>query len=154
MSNIIHDSFTLERTFTKSIADVFDILASPAERKKWLGAGEHHTVEFFETDFRTNGLENMLYRFNEGTPFPGVELRYVNQFLDVVEDSRIVVSSRMSFGGVLVSISQETFELQPEGNGSKLIFTNQTAYFEGADGPQIRKQGWTTLLDRLHEIIG
>lgn len=149
----LHDTFSIERIYDKTPSQVFHAFGDPEKRKQWLGAGTHHTVEQFDTDFRVDGTETLRCRFGEGTPFPGVELCYFNQFLNLIEDERVVMSSRMSFAGNLVSISQETFELFEVGDQTRLVFTNQTAYFEGSDGPEIRKHGWGVVLDRLTEAL-
>jgi hypothetical protein len=33
------------------------------------------------------------------------------------------------------------------------VITFQGAFFEGADGPQIREMGWQALLDRLISVV-
>jgi hypothetical protein len=33
------------------------------------------------------------------------------------------------------------------------LFTEQGAYFEGADGPAVREEGWSKLLDQLTEKL-
>jgi len=48
-----------------------------------------------------------------------------------------------------ISASQATFELIADGKGTKLVFTEQAAFFANADGPQIREQGWRVLLEQL-----
>jgi hypothetical protein len=42
-----------------------------------------------------------------------------------------------------------TIELIPVDAGTRLVFTDQGAYFAGADGPQMREDGWRHLLERL-----
>jgi hypothetical protein len=39
--------------------------------------------------------------------------------------------------------------LLPKDKGTDLICVHQGAFFEGADGPQIREQGWRKLFDQL-----
>jgi hypothetical protein len=34
--------------------------------------------------------------------------------------------------------------------GTELILTHQGAFFEGADGPEMREEGWRKLLERLN----
>jgi len=41
----------------------------------------------------------------------------------------------------------------PSPKGTDLIFTEQAAFFEGADGPQIREEGWRKLLDNLEKTF-
>jgi hypothetical protein len=38
-------------------------------------------------------------------------------------------------------------------DGTKLVFTFQGAFFEGADGPQYREMGWRKLIGRLMEQL-
>ena len=40
-------------------------------------------------------------------------------------------------------------EVQPSGSGTALILTHQAAFFQGADGPEMREGGWKNLMDRL-----
>ena len=37
--------------------------------------------------------------------------------------------------------------------GTRLRFTHQAAFFEGADGPDVRRAGWQQLLDRLQASL-
>jgi uncharacterized protein YndB with AHSA1/START domain len=55
----------------------------------------------------------------------------------------------MAAAGRRFSASLATVELLPEGAGTRLAFTEQAAFFEGADGPALREQGWKALLDAL-----
>jgi hypothetical protein len=55
----------------------------------------------------------------------------------------------MSLGDRPISASLVTIELLPADQGTMLICTHQAAFFEGADGPQMREGGWRRLLDRL-----
>jgi len=56
-------------------------------------------------------------------------------------------------GDKIFSASLVTFEFLPSETGTDLIVTHQGAFFEGADGPEMREAGWRKLLDRLtHEF--
>jgi len=37
--------------------------------------------------------------------------------------------------------------------GTDVICTHQGAFFEGADGPQMREAGWQTLLNKLTSFL-
>ena len=100
-------------------------------------------------DFRVGGSEQFRYRFKEGTPFPGVELASNGHYFDIVPNQRIVTASSMAIGGRRISISLVTVELLPTATGTDLVLTHQAAFFEGADGPQMREAGWRKLLDQL-----
>ena len=55
----------------------------------------------------------------------------------------------MAMGEKAFSAALATFEFLPSETGTALIFTHQAAFFEGADGPEMREAGWRKLLDRL-----
>jgi uncharacterized protein YndB with AHSA1/START domain len=57
----------------------------------------------------------------------------------------------MTVGEKCISASLATFQFLPSGTGTDLIFTHQGAFFEGADGPEMREEGWRKLLEQLTE---
>lgn len=151
---VIHHTFVTERSYQASPERVFAALSDPGKKRLWYAAGDHHDVEKFEMDFRVGGTERSVYRFREGTPFPGVLLSNEGSFLDIEAGRRVVVASAMSLGGRRISASLCTFELLPTDVGTDLVLTHQGAFFEGSDGPEIREAGWRTLLDRLGAELG
>jgi uncharacterized protein YndB with AHSA1/START domain len=108
-----------------------------------------HTVEEFTSDFRVGGTERLRYRFKEGTPFQGVEITNQGTYQAIVPNRRIVSASTMAIANKPISASLVTVELVPTDHGTDLICTHHGAFFEGADGPQIREVGWRTLLDKV-----
>jgi uncharacterized protein YndB with AHSA1/START domain len=151
----IHNTFVIERSYPATPGQVFAALSNPAKRRRWLIEGQNHAVESFETDFRVGGRERGVMRFGPQTPFPGTQFAREGEFQDIVANERIVSTSAMGFGEKRFSISLETFELLPTEKGTDLIFTNQTVFFEGSDGPERRQEGWRKLLDKLEaELAG
>ncbi len=55
----------------------------------------------------------------------------------------------MSLGDRRISASLATVEFTATDKGTDLIFTDQGAFFEGSDGPKMREQGWSHLLDGI-----
>ena len=55
----------------------------------------------------------------------------------------------MTIAENIISASLGTIELLPTEGGTDLVFTHQAAFFEGADGPEMRQEGWRKLLDQL-----
>jgi uncharacterized protein YndB with AHSA1/START domain len=74
-------------------------------------------------------------------------------YQDIVPNRRIVFAYTMTVGNRRISASLATVELLPSGTGTDLIFTDQGAYLEGADGPEIRKAGWDGLLNSLEKSV-
>ena len=75
-------------------------------------------------------------------------------YLNIVPDRRIVMVYTMAFDGKNISASLGNVEFETVGAGTRLIYTEQGAFFDGADGPSSRKQGWNGLLERLAAALG
>lgn len=148
-SPTVHGNFTIERHYDAAPTRVFAAFADPAKKKSWFAASDSHEITAFESDFRVGGVERLHYRFGEGTPFPGAELTNDGYFHDIQPNRRIVTSSHMGLAGRAISVALVTIELTPRGDGTDVSCTFQGAFFEGSDGPEMRKGGWETLLDRL-----
>ena len=147
--SVVHSTFVVERSYPQTPEKVFAAFADAAKKRRWFGESEGHDIEEFGMDFRVGGSELARYRFKQGTPFPGVELRHEGTYQDVVANSRVVLASTMVLGDKRISASLVTIELLATDKGTDLICTHQGAFFEGADGPQIREAGWRQLLERL-----
>jgi len=148
-SPTVHGNFTIERHYQAAPSRVFAAFADPSKKKSWFAASDSHEITAFESDFRVGGVERLHYRFGEGSPFPGAELTNDGYFHDIQPERRIVTSSHMSLAGKPVSVALVTIELSPADGGTDVSCTFQGAFFEGSDGPEMRKGGWETLFDRL-----
>jgi uncharacterized protein YndB with AHSA1/START domain len=151
--SVIHNTFVIERTYPAPQERVFAAFADPTTKRRWFVEGEHHDVEHFEIDFRVGGKESARFRFKEGTPIQGLTCTSTTTYQDIVPNRRVVTASTMALGDKIFSASLVTFEFLPSETGTDLIVTHQGAFFEGADGPEMREAGWRKLLDRLtHEF--
>ena len=148
-SPAVHGNFTIERHYDATPARVFAAFADPSKKKSWFAASDTHEITAFESDFRVGGVERLHYRFGENTPFPGAELTNDGYFHDIQPERRIVTSSHMSLAGRPISVALVTIELTPTDGGTDITCTFQGAFFEGADGLEMRKGGWQTMFDRL-----
>lgn len=144
----IHDTFVLERRYPLPPEAVFETLADPELKRRWFAGGDH-PAETFEMDFRIGGTERTLFRLGDGSPFPGTAVVTEGRYEDIEPGRRVVVSSTMSLGERRISTALVTFELLANGSGTDLILTHQAAFYEGADGPEMRKDGWEKMLAAL-----
>ena len=142
--SVTHGTFVIERIYDASPARVFRAWADPAAKARWfVGSGEWKE-QLREIDFRVGGRERLTGVWPSGrvSAFDG-------RYCDIVPDRRIVYAYDMHLNGVRISVSLATVELEPEGAGTKLIFTEQAAFLDGFDGAASREQGTRGLLDRL-----
>jgi uncharacterized protein YndB with AHSA1/START domain len=149
---VIHDTFVIERTYPAPIERVFAFLSDPAKKLRWY-ADETSGAESFEMDFREGGTERNRYRMNERTPFPGAILANDGTYQDIVPGRRVVLATSMTLADRRISCSLITVELLESNGATEMILTHQGAFFEGSGGPEIRKDGWEHLLDRLGETL-
>jgi uncharacterized protein YndB with AHSA1/START domain len=133
---------------------VFAAFADEATKRRWFFEGGPHSLQHHELDFKVGGRERAQMKLGPGTPVAGKTLVNEGIYEDIVPSRRIVSAYRMSMDGKIFSVSLATIELLPAGSGTELLFTHQGAFFEGADGPAMRKNGWEKLLNKLAEELG
>jgi uncharacterized protein YndB with AHSA1/START domain len=75
-------------------------------------------------------------------------------YADLVEGERIVWAYTMAMGGAPFSASLSTVELLAADGGTELVYTEQGAFFAGADGLAMREHGWGELLTALGKSLG
>lgn len=148
----IHNTFVLERDFPQRLARVFSAFSQPALKRRWYAEGDHDILDF-HMDFRLGGDEKYRYRFREGHPIAGSEIANDSIFQDIVEEKRIVMTSRMSLNGKSIVVMLATFEFVPAENGTDLILTHQGAYIDWPDGAKMIEVGWGHLLDLLQKEL-
>jgi uncharacterized protein YndB with AHSA1/START domain len=146
---VVHNTFVIERSYPVKPERVFAAFADPAQKRRWSADGEHHQVQSYEHDFRVGGKEHYALGFNEGHPLMGLSLKSENVYREIVPNRRIIFTSTMAVADKCISVSLGTVELLPSAKGTDLILTFQSAFLEGADGPEMREAGWRKLLDKL-----
>jgi uncharacterized protein YndB with AHSA1/START domain len=148
--SIIHDTFTIERTYPAAPSRVFAAFASAEAKNIWGDTGDLGPADgqagIAEFDFRAGGRE----RF--GFKMAGTTFRYDARYYDIVPDQRIIYAYEMYAGDARISVSVATIEFAKSRDGTTLTVTEQGAYLDGIDGPQapsLRKEGVTEMLDNL-----
>lgn len=145
---VIHSTITIERSYAAAPQRVFAAWADPQLKRRWFAEGEGSAVEGYALDFRVGGSERASFRVE------GVGVFHNDGVIhDIVPGERIVCAYTMSAGERRISASLGTVELRPSGSGTRLVYTEQAAFFAGADGPKMREEGWRGLLARLDERL-
>jgi uncharacterized protein YndB with AHSA1/START domain len=151
--SVVHNTFVLERSYSKPPERVFAAFANPEIKQRWFADSRGHDVVAFDQDFRVGGVERLQYCLSEETPFPGAVLVNEGRYQDIIPNRRIVTASTMDLADRRISASLVTLEFVATEKGTDLIFTHQGTFFEGSGGPEMRQQGWQTLLDRLEKEL-
>ncbi|CAG7599714.1 hypothetical protein PAESOLCIP111_00333 [Paenibacillus solanacearum] len=132
-----HATFAIERTYPASPAKVYNAWADRSAKEKWFSK-----PEIFE--FRVGGRE-----YSAGGPPGGPVFVYDACYQEIVPEQRITYTYTLDSDGTRISVSIATIELIAADGGTKLIFTEQGAFFDGHDTPEIREHGTNELLDAL-----
>jgi uncharacterized protein YndB with AHSA1/START domain len=148
--SVIHDTFTIERTYPAAPSRVFAAFASAEAKNIWGDTGGLEPADgeagIAEFDFRAGGRERFGFKMN-GTTF-----RYDVRYYDIVPDQRIIYAYEMYADNARISVSVAAIEFAETSDGTALTVTEQGTYLDGIDGPQapaLRKEGVTEMLDNL-----
>jgi uncharacterized protein YndB with AHSA1/START domain len=146
--SVRHGSFILERRYDAAPARVFAAWAIPEQRSRWNIHGSW-TVSQQTFDFREGGEE--VKRFGP----PGSEPVHVarTRYEDIVPNRRIVMSSTTRDREALTSVTLLTVQIEPAGDGSKLVLTYQAVMLDEGDRIEHREEGWTSILDKLGKAL-
>ncbi|OCO98211.1 MULTISPECIES: SRPBCC family protein [unclassified Ensifer] len=137
--SVEHWSFTIERCFKATPEQVFTAFSEPAAKERWFvnveaGATVTH-------DFRVGGRETGRFSQDDETTYYDDTI-----YLDIVENRRIIFAYTMTENDRKISASVATVDIQPEGNGTRLVFTEQVAFLDGLDKLEYRRGGWEQLI--------
>jgi uncharacterized protein YndB with AHSA1/START domain len=142
-----HD-FTIERRVPQSPAQTFQAFANPALKRRWFHVPDGWTDAAWELDFRVGGGE-----LNMGRDPSGTLHEFRSRYHDIVDGERIVFAYDLLLDGQLISVSLTTIELRPDSEGTRLVFTEHGAFFDGLEDPAAREHGTGLLLDGLAAFL-
>jgi len=142
--SVVHSTFVVERSYPATPAKVFSAFSNPDAKRRWFFDPHDPMPSRHEMDFRVGGKE-----INAGCPSDG-QMHFFNAvYQDIVPDQRIVYSYELLFGETRVSVSLATIEFLAENGGTRLVMTEQGAFFDGHDTSATREHGTGELLDAL-----
>jgi uncharacterized protein YndB with AHSA1/START domain len=143
-----HAEFTIERRFGCTPQQTFSGFADPELKRQWFTVPGDWTDAEWELDFRVGGGE-----INRGRSPDGTYNSFESRFHDIVDDERIVFAYDLLYDHRLASVSLTTIEFLPDGDGTRLVFTEQGAFFDELDDPAAREDGTGKLLEALERLL-
>jgi uncharacterized protein YndB with AHSA1/START domain len=142
--SVEHATLVIERSYEASPERTFAAWADSEAKARWFGVPEGE----LELDFRVGGRER-----HEGTLPDGRVYTFRAVYHDILPAQRIVYAYDMLIDGVRISVSLATAEFRPEGDGTRLVFTEQGTFLDGHERPARREAGMGSLLDALGEEL-
>lgn len=155
MTSTTHASFIIERRYQHAPKRVFAAWSDPQAKRAWFVEGEGWDIRSYEMDFHEGGEEKSSFRFVKGEETFGEETLFSNEtvFNEIIANQRIIFTYSMARNGACFSISLASVEFSAEGQGTRLVFTEHAAFFDGADGVHMREAGWLELLLKLGDHL-
>ncbi len=147
--SVNHATFVIDRTYPAHPAKVFAAWADAAAKDVWMDDPDlQSNGTNSQLDFRVGGHE----RFGGLNP-DGSSYSYDATYYDIVPDRRIVYCYEMYAGDDRMSVSVATVDMVPDGDGTRLTYTEQGVFLDGIDKPEAREEGTTWLLDNLGKYL-
>jgi uncharacterized protein YndB with AHSA1/START domain len=152
MTKIVHDTFRIERIIAASPARVFAALTNAEKKLRWFAGPPSWKQHERTVDIRVGGREHL-----HGEHGSGMVSIFDAIYLDIVDGERVVYAYEMTVNGRKISTSLATFEVFPQPTGTKLVLTEQGAYYDDPDMAKYapngqnesRRQGTEGLMDKL-----
>ena len=142
--SVTHDTFALTCRYEAPPARVFAAWADADARRRWGAPFAGAALEHEAADFSVGG-EDVAICVVDGEP----AARVVTRYLDIVPERRIVLSEVIESDGRTEGVSLVSVEMAPEGDGTALTVTIQTAALDGSGLEGGVREGWAHSLDAL-----
>lgn len=146
--SVTHADFTIERRCDATPQQTFSAFSEPELKRQWFANPGNWPDAVWELDFRVGGRE-----VSSGGSPGGSHHAFKSRFHDIAEDERIVFAYDLLLDHRLVSVSLTTIGFFPDGDGTRLVFTEQGAFFDDLDDPAGREHGTGKLLDALERFL-
>jgi uncharacterized protein YndB with AHSA1/START domain len=146
--SVTHADFTIERRYRCTPQETFSAFSDPELKRQWFADPGNWPDAVWELDFRVGGSEVQ----SGGSP-GGRHNAFKSRFHDIVENERIVFAYDLLHDDRLISVSLTTIEFFADGDGTRLVFTEQGAFFDDPNAPAAREHGTGTMLDALGRFL-
>jgi uncharacterized protein YndB with AHSA1/START domain len=146
--SVTHADFTIERRFGCTPRQTLSAFADPDLKRQWFALPADWADAVWELDFRVGGGE-----VSRGRSPGGANFAFESRFHDIRDDERIVFAYDLVQDDRLMSVSLTTVEFFPDGDGTRMVFTEQGAFFDGLDSPAEREHGTGKLLEALGHLL-
>lgn len=145
---VVHGSFTIERLYPVTPAQVFHALSDPTAKAQWFGGGPGFTALERHMEVRPGGRERLRARWANG-----VVTTFDAQYFDVIPEARLMYAYEMHLNERKISVSLASLELEARGADTRLRLTEQGAFLDDFEDAGSREQGTQGLLDALGRAL-
>jgi uncharacterized protein YndB with AHSA1/START domain len=142
-------SFTISRLLKASPERVFAAWTTPEGKQAWFVAPNAEWKEVERRfDFRVGGTEILAGRWASG-----LVTRFDCTYRDIVPKQRVVYVYDMWLDERKISVSLATIDIRAEGDGTRMVVTEQGAFLDGYEDQGSRERGTNALMDQLQKSL-
>jgi uncharacterized protein YndB with AHSA1/START domain len=145
-----HGTFTLTRTWAASPARVFSAWSDPQIRSQWFsGPPDEWTALRRSIDFQPGGIEVLEGRINKS----GLVTLYQARFHLIEQDQRLIYAYDLHHGGSFHSVTLSSLVLEPDGERTRVSYTEQIVFLDGQDGTVSRRHGTELQFAMIEKVL-
>jgi uncharacterized protein YndB with AHSA1/START domain len=147
---LFHGTFTLNRVWAASPERVFGAWADPLVKAQWFtGPPDRWTLVRRSMDFRVGGQEVLEGRFNES----GMATLFEARFHVIEAGRKLVYDYDLYHSGRFHSVTLSSLVLEPQGDGTRVSYTEQIVFLDGKDGTADRRHGTGLQFDAIETTL-
>ena len=145
-----HGTFTIKRMWAATPQRIFSAWADPAVKARWFrGPPERWSEVRRSMDFRVGGVEVAEGRFDDIGMTTLFEARY-----HLIEPGRrLVYVYDLHLSGELHSITLSSLDLEGDGDGTRVSYTEQIVFMDGQDGIEKRREGTEASFEAIESLL-
>lgn len=147
--NVVHATFSIERVYPVPPRRVFAAWSSAQAKARWFDGPEGFECYERSMDFRAGGAERLWGKHPNGRVTD-----FQSRYFEVIENERIIYAYDLYSDGRKLSVSLATIEFKAQGDGTRLVMTEQGAFLDGYEDGGSREEGTGWLLDKLGTTLG
>jgi uncharacterized protein YndB with AHSA1/START domain len=144
----VHATFVIERSLPGARRGGLARTLGQRRTRPMVNAGSAFDADEKSHDFRVGG-----HGTEEGQWHDGPRSKFRSTYTDIVDLQRVVFTYDMWVDGRHLSTSLTTIVLEPDGDQTRLTYTEQGVHFDGLDSIEGREEGSRGLLDQLGSYL-
>lgn len=147
---LFHGTFAIKRVWAAKPQRIFSAWADPTMKAQWFrGPPEKWSEVRRSMDFRVGGLEVAEGRFNDS----GMTTLFEGRYHVIEPGRRLVYVYDLRLSGELHSVTLSSLDLEPDGDRTRVSYTEQIVFMDGEDGIEKRRDGTEEAFETIENML-
>ncbi|WP_022693305.1 SRPBCC domain-containing protein [Ponticaulis koreensis] len=143
-----HRTSVLEKHFNVSPARVFAAWADLEQRAKWNSPSDDVVIRYTEDDFSVGGKDVSLCLVGDY-----IVAEVVGIYHHIATDEQIIYTEIIKSEDQVQGVSQVSVSIAPDGDGTHMVVTLQTAAVSGSEILDDVAAGWTAAIAKMQAVL-